>query len=249
MPSGNPPVLRQSVRWGENYVSRALNEKFSGILPAGVYRGFRLKPSPLPMTVIVEHDDNWPQSVAIVERDGYSISVIMYDAGDVSIPAKGEWFVCIEAFYSPNQQGYQRIVVKEIGDVESYHAVLGKVIVLTNEATVVPLPPEAISTEGRQQNNPLSTLNPAARTELDLTHKNQAALAAQLIRLANRVTAVELEHAEHGSTGSAGLPPAGQPLPGGGNVAPLTLLPEGAEPVAGAALTAVFSEYLPPSGE
>lgn len=124
MSSSDAPILRQFVRWGEEYVSRALNGKFSGIIPPGVYHGFVLKPAG-GLRILVDHEEGWPRSVAVVERDGYSISVALDDPGVIQIPAPGTWFVCIEAFYSPSQQGYQRIVVRE--QVEPHHVVLGKV--------------------------------------------------------------------------------------------------------------------------
>ena len=124
MSSSDAPILRQFVRWGEEYVSRALNGKFSGIIPAGIYHGFVLKPAG-GLGILVDHEDGWPRSVAVVERDGYSISVALDDPGVIQIPAPGTWFVCIEAFYSPSQQGYQRIVVRE--QAEPHHVVLGRV--------------------------------------------------------------------------------------------------------------------------
>ena len=72
MPTSDSPILRQSVRWGEEYVSRGLNAKFAGIIKPGVYRGFRLRPGG-GMSVLVDHDPDYPRSVAVVERDGYSL--------------------------------------------------------------------------------------------------------------------------------------------------------------------------------
>ena len=85
----NNPVLRQSVRWGEEYVSRGLNIKFAGVIPPGIYRGFHLAPYNQG-ALLVEHGPDCQQSVAVVERDGYSLSVIMDDGGSVEIPAPGE---------------------------------------------------------------------------------------------------------------------------------------------------------------
>ncbi len=124
MATNDAPLLRQSVRWGEEYVSRALNVKMAGIVKPGVYHGFVLKPGGT-MAVLIDHESDYPRSVAVVERDGYSLTVVMDDPGIVRIPATGTWFVCIEAFYAPTQQGYQRIVVRE--QPEPHHVVLGKV--------------------------------------------------------------------------------------------------------------------------
>ncbi len=124
MATNDAPLLRQSVRWGEEYVSRALNMKMAGIVKPGVYHGFVLKPGGT-MSVLVDHGSDYPRSVAVVERNGYSLTVVMDDPGLVRIPATGTWFVCLEALYAPTQQGYQRIVVRE--QPEPHHVVLGKV--------------------------------------------------------------------------------------------------------------------------
>ncbi len=124
MATNDAPVLRQNIRWGEEYVSRGLNAKLAGIIKPGVYHGFVLKPGGT-MAVLVDHEPDYPRSVAVVERDGYSLTVVMDDPGIVHIPATGTWFVCIEAHYSPTQQGYQRIVARE--KPEPHHVVLGRV--------------------------------------------------------------------------------------------------------------------------
>lgn len=98
--------LFQSVRWGEEYTSRALNRKFAGVIAPGVYHGFTVSPGGT-MAVLVGHDPDYARSVAVVERGGYSLTLILEDPVAVPIPAAGTWRICIEAFYSPSQQGYR----------------------------------------------------------------------------------------------------------------------------------------------
>ncbi len=124
--SPDAPILHQAVRWGENYVSRALNIKMAGVIPAGVYHGFVVKPAG-DMAVCIEHEQDYPRSVAVVERDGYSLTVTMEDPGTVKIPAPGKWFICIEAYYAPTKQGYQRVVARQ--EVADHHVVLAAVSV------------------------------------------------------------------------------------------------------------------------
>lgn len=131
--SPDSPILRQSVRWGENYVSSALNVKLAGIIPVGVYHGFVVKPAGA-MAVSIEHDSNYPRSVAVVERDGFSITVTMDDPGTVKIPASGKWFICIEAYYSLAKQGYQRVVARQ--EVAEHHVVLASVLVSDGETVI-----------------------------------------------------------------------------------------------------------------
>ena len=129
----NEPILYQSVKWREQYVSSALNAKFFGVIRPGIYKGFFLSPSMNPMSVIVSNEDA-PCSVAIVDRDKRSLTITMHDEGEVKIPAKGTWLICIEAYYSPQHIGYQRIVAKE--HAESHHIILGTVIATENDVII-----------------------------------------------------------------------------------------------------------------
>lgn len=179
------PILRQSVQWGENYVSRALNAKLAGVLKPGVYSGFVLKPGGI-MTVLVEHGPDAARSVAVVERDGFSVTVTMDDPGRIAIPAKGIWYVCIEACYIPTQQGYQRIVARE--SPEPHHVILGKVLADSDVVLTEPLSPDSIVTEDVRTDTGMAT-----QDELNRVLKILASLTNQLIRLATRLTSVELQ--------------------------------------------------------
>lgn len=150
--SPDSPILRQSVRWGENYVSSALNVKLAGIIPVGVYHGFVVKPAG-DMAVSIGHEDDYERSVAVVERDGYSLTVVMDDPGTVQIPAPGQWFICIEAYYSPAKQGYQRIVARQ--EVADHHVVLASVSV---EAGVTAITPSMIDYGPRHYCPPIAPL-------------------------------------------------------------------------------------------
>lgn len=157
--------LRQTVRFGEEYVSSALNQKFAGIISPGIYRGFVVKPGGT-MAVTVEHGASGGPSVAVVERNGYSLTVLMDDPCTVSIPTTGTWFICIEAFYSVRQAGYQRIVARE--QREAYHVVLATVTVTENGVEILS---SMISDKERQQASipsamDLRTLKSGIQTEM-----------------------------------------------------------------------------------
>lgn len=223
MPTNDAPVLRQSVRWGEEYVSRGLNIKLAGIVQPGVYHGFVLKPGG-SMAVLVDHAPDYPRSVAVVERDGYSITVVMDDPGTVSIPAKGTWYVCIEALYSPSQQGHQRIVARE--HPEPHHIVLGKVYAGTlvppsgeggeggsgesggetppDDSPTVVIKDEMITTEERGEANAdiatveqMQALSEQVTAGMDALIGEQAATITQVVRLSARLTSLAM-------TGDAG---------------------------------------------
>lgn len=199
MPASDSPILRQSVRWGEEYVSRGLNAKFAGIIKPGVYRGFRLKPGG-GMAVLVDHEPDYPRSVAVVERDGYSLTVDMADPGMVSIPARGTWFVCIEAFYAPAQQGYQRIVVRD--QAEPHHVVLGKVYADGIDGSAPVISEDMISSEGRAEANAnVASVEAIEAVIAQVEARSNALIGAQaetianLVRLSARVTTLEISGA------------------------------------------------------
>lgn len=141
------PKLGQLIRWREQYVSAALNEKFAGIIPPGIYKGFRLAPSGVPMTVSVVHGPD-ASSVAVVERNGYSLTVAMHGTGDMEIPAPGTWAVCIDAYYTTHAQGWQRIVLRDPARLEAHLVCIGTVV--ASESGVV-ITAEDIDYGSRQQ--------------------------------------------------------------------------------------------------
>ena len=130
----NAPCLEKTVRWGEQYVSSALNRKVAGVLNPGIYHGFVVTPG-VGLQVRVDNDpDDYPYSVAVVERDVWSITVTMTDGGTVDIPGPGTWYIAIEAYYSERQKGYQRIVARQT--IEKHHVVLAKVTVEEGQASI-----------------------------------------------------------------------------------------------------------------
>ncbi len=110
----------------------------------------------------------------------------MDDTGYVDIPAKGEWFVCIEASYQPNQVGYQRIVVKE--RIEKHHVVLAKVSVKDDDAILSPIQPEAITVNER------STSALATQEQVNRLLAAHADQSKNMADLAFRVLALELQN-------------------------------------------------------
>lgn len=147
------PTLEQFVKWGEEYVSRALNTKSAGVFNAGVYYGFVLSAG-AGFKVNVGHDEDYPYSVAVVERDGFNITVRCVDGGDIDIQnVSGKHYICIEAYYAPQLSGYQRIVVRQTP--EDHHVVLGCVTVPSGAKEITA---GMISEEGRMVGNPADWL-------------------------------------------------------------------------------------------
>lgn len=69
------PNSNIKVRWREQYGSSALNKKFAGIIPAGIYRGFNLSTSGSNNTVTVAPDATFLDHLAVYETsDGWSLT-------------------------------------------------------------------------------------------------------------------------------------------------------------------------------
>jgi len=145
-------ALEQSVKFGARYTSQALNKKLSGVIPAGVYHGFELKPG-VGRTILVSNSEDYPAgSVAVVDRDGYSITVTMKDDMQIEVPAgAGELYVVIQAAYIPETEGYQNIVFRNTSP-EDHHVVLGKVSVAADTVQILE---SMISEDGRDVGDPM----------------------------------------------------------------------------------------------
>jgi len=77
------------MRWREPYVTEGLNKKLAGVVPRGVYRGFRLAYNGAPMLVSVLADPDKGDHIAVYETDTavadrYSMR-IEQTAGDFTI--------------------------------------------------------------------------------------------------------------------------------------------------------------------
>lgn len=87
-------ALSPDVSWREEHGSAALNRKFQGILPTGVYKGFEL----MDMgdgTVQVDTVD----SIAVVESDEFSVTVRGDGESELFTIPPGQWIIAIQADY------------------------------------------------------------------------------------------------------------------------------------------------------
>ncbi len=123
--------LKQKIKWREPYVSEGLNRKLSGVILPGVYHGFVVTPSS-GLTLAINPDaTHHPNSVAIIERDGYSITLIDDDETLYTIPSgsSGEFFLVLEASYQVGGGGSQSYRLLPIDQVEDYYVVLAKLTI------------------------------------------------------------------------------------------------------------------------
>jgi len=112
MASGTPMVTfandQMKMRWREPYVTEGLNKKMAGVVPRGVYRGFRLASNGAPMLLDVLADPDKNDHVAVYETDTavterYSLRVEL-TAGDFTVDLTA-WpsqtvYICLYAEYS-----------------------------------------------------------------------------------------------------------------------------------------------------
>lgn len=141
-------MLNSFVKWQERYASFGLNRKLAGILPPGVYWGFELAPGVgLRIKVAAEVDD-YPASVAVVEREGYSITLRMEDTVELECPGAGIWYPVLEAYYTPGQDTWQQL--KLVTDPAEHHVVLGTITVPPGTTDITP---DMISEDGRMVGN------------------------------------------------------------------------------------------------
>lgn len=88
-------MLIPDISWREQYASAALNRKLFGVIPVGVYRGF----------VVTENGNgtvtvNTTNSVAVVETDGYSLTV-RGDGTPETLPVPdGDWVLVLRGSYT-----------------------------------------------------------------------------------------------------------------------------------------------------
>lgn len=131
-------ALTQQIQWHEQYASHALNRKFAGIIPQGVYHGFVVTPLTGMSLSIAPDVSEHPLSVAVVERDGYSVTITSDADETFTVPegTEGEWFLCLSAQYVLSATGTQEFVLVASASLEGYHVVLARLTLPTGTTTI-----------------------------------------------------------------------------------------------------------------
>lgn len=114
-------MLQADIQWREQYVSHALNRKFAGIIPTGIYEGFACRAN--GYNVIVGEEG--AQNTAVVESNGYSITVRLTEPENIA-PSAEKPYVVIDARYQMGMVTIARLQVAAAP--ESHHLVLCKVV-------------------------------------------------------------------------------------------------------------------------
>lgn len=137
-------MLSSFVKYKERYASFALNRKMAGVLTPGVYQGFEILPDTGMNVLISASHDDYPASVAVIEREGYSVTLRMDSSEILPVAGPGTWYPVLESYYTPGQDTYQQL--KIVATPEPHHVVLGTITVPDGATSVTG---DMITDEGR----------------------------------------------------------------------------------------------------
>ena len=173
-------ALTADVQWREQYASHALNRKLAGVIESGIYWGFEVRPAGgLRVQVGLGDDPDYPVSVAVVERDGYSLTVRLDTQETLDVPADGAAYdVVLEGSYVLGQQTDARL--KLVPAAAAHHVRLARVDV---PAAAEAVTADMITFDTRDVANPALNI---ARLLTQIT-----GLSTSLIDTRARLTALE----------------------------------------------------------
>lgn len=114
-------MLQADIQWREQYVSHALNRKFAGVIPTGIYQGFTCQANDYGLTV----GDADGENTAVVEVNGYSITIRMTEPESVA-PSTSAPYVVIDAYYGMGVA--TRASLKAVAEPAAGQLVLCKVV-------------------------------------------------------------------------------------------------------------------------
>lgn len=174
-------MLTPDVRWAEQYVSAGLNRKFAGVLPAGVYWGYEVDaPGGMLVRIWPGEDPDYADSVALVDRDGYSLTVRQSgeDTVDLTGRAGSTVSIVLEALYAPNQDTVTSL--QAVTTPADHHVILAKVTIPAGATAVTS---DMITFTERTLGNP-ATLAMSYATSLMTVVATNATLKTQLTNIA-----------------------------------------------------------------
>jgi len=115
-------AIQADISWREQYVSHALNRKFTGIIPIGVYQGFACT---VDAAGAVTVGNDGVAGVAVAEVNGYSVTVRM-DAPETVQTAPAAPYVVLVPYYAIGVA--TRVDLQAVATPESHHLILTKAV-------------------------------------------------------------------------------------------------------------------------
>lgn len=113
-------MLQPDVSWREQYASAALNRKFFGVIPVGVYRGYGVTDNG-DGTVSLETAN----SVAVTESNGFSLTVTGTGEPERLAVPEGTWLLVIESTYVVG--GVTEATAKLVTEIMPGHALVATI--------------------------------------------------------------------------------------------------------------------------
>lgn len=139
-------MLIPDISWRERYVSHALNRKFFGVIPVGVYRGFGVTKNN-DGTVTIDTSE----SVAVVETNGYNITVTGDGSPETIAIPDGEYKLVIRAKYSIGSTTTAEILAVDTPQKGDAVIAETKRDVASNVITIIEKKPSVILTNDNNQ--------------------------------------------------------------------------------------------------
>jgi len=148
-------ALTADVQFREQYASHALNRKLAGVTEPGVYWGFEVAPAGgMAVSIGIGDDPDYPWSVAVVERDGFSLTCRMDTEEQLDVPEAGKGYdVVLEASYVLGQETEARL--KLTPSAADHHVVLARLDVPADATAIAD---DMIDTNVRQVGHPAHML-------------------------------------------------------------------------------------------
>lgn len=109
-------MIYADIQWREQYVSHALNRKFTGVIPTGIYQGFECSADGNRIKV-----GTGSENTAVAETHGYSITLRMTEPEYV-MPSEGAPYIVLEARYQPGVATTAKLAA--VAKPEPHHIVL-----------------------------------------------------------------------------------------------------------------------------
>lgn len=113
-------ALHVDISWREQYVSHALNRKFTGVIPTGVYRGFNPTVSSAGLVTV---GDDGEEGIAVAEVNGYSVTIRQEPGEPESVQASPAMpYIVLVPYYAIGVA--TRVSLAAVATPEPHHIVL-----------------------------------------------------------------------------------------------------------------------------
>jgi hypothetical protein len=115
-------ALHIDISWREQYVSHALNRKFTGIIPTGVYRGFNPTVNAAGLVTVGEDGE---EGIAVAETNGYSVTIRQEPGEPEAVQASSETpYIVLVPYYAIGVA--TRVSLSAVASPAPHHIILAR---------------------------------------------------------------------------------------------------------------------------